>query len=59
MSPLNKTLNWSLPLAAAAAAPLALLPERATSAILDALDWVGDDRIASLLAVTNALTLVP
>jgi len=59
MSQFKKKLSWSLPVAVAAAAPFALVPQRAMCAILEAIDWVGDDRVASLLAATNALTLVP
>jgi hypothetical protein len=59
MRKFNKKLSWSLPVAVAAVAPFALVPQRAMCAISEAIDWVGNDRVGSLLAVTNALTLVP
>jgi hypothetical protein len=59
MSSFKKKLSWRVPVAVAAVAPFALIPQRATCAILEAIDWVGDDRVALLLAATNALTLVP
>jgi hypothetical protein len=59
MTQFKKKLSWSLPVAVAAVAPFALVPQRAMCAILEAIDWVGNDSVASLLAVTNALTLVP
>jgi hypothetical protein len=59
MSEFRKKLGWSLPVAVTVVAPFALVPQRAMCAIAEAIDWVGNDRVASLLAVTNALTLVP
>ena len=58
MTGLNKRLKWSVPVAAIAVAPFTLIPQQATCAVLDAIEWVGNDRVASLLAVTNALTLL-
>ena len=58
MTGLNKRLRWSLPVAITAAAPFTLLPQQATCAVLDAIEWVGNDRVTSLLAASNALTLL-
>jgi len=59
MSQVSKKIRWSLPIAAGIMAPLALMPQRALCAIQEAIDWVGNDRLGSIAAATNALMLLP
>jgi len=59
MSEQTKKFRWSLPIAAGIVAPLAMMPQRVVCAIQGAIDWVGDDRLGSIAAATNALMLLP
>jgi len=54
----NTKLNWVFAFAFGLLASLAL-PSGAAEAIVSALAWVGDLRIAEFAVAANALTIVP
>jgi len=59
MNRLHRKFGWSVPVALAVAAPLALYPQRAICALAGAIDWIAGDRLGSVVALANALTLLP
>jgi hypothetical protein len=54
-----KRLHWLVPVAAALAAPLAVLVAGPAKDIAAALERLGDGTILALAAAANALTVVP
>jgi hypothetical protein len=55
----RKTALWLVPLAAACCAPLIFAPERSARVFAAATQWLGDARVLKLVAVANALTMIP
>jgi len=52
-------LNLVIALVLGLLAPLALPTDGAVEAIVCAVDWLGDSRIAEVAAAANALAIVP
>jgi hypothetical protein len=59
MNSVHRKLGWSVPVAGIIAVPLALFPQRAICAIVGAIDWIAGERLGSVVALANALTLLP
>ena len=58
MSHARRRFRWSIPVAGALAAPVALYPQETLRALAGVIEWIETGRLSALLATSNALTLV-